>query len=250
MGIDTLIRTLATPPAEFAWAWALERPASEPLNTRVLPAFALEMNTPPRADELILWFGVPGTGDWKNLRIYLSDDERERASSFRFEADRWSFAAAHAGLRILLAPMMACAPQALRFAADANGKPRLDPARHGVSVQFNISHARGCVAIALAGCPVGIDVERRRALLDLLAVAQTAFAPEACRALGARSGQAARTALFYRYWTLGEAFIKATGEGIAQGLNSFAFTEEGAPMLMRVSGDWGPLGRWRFFCEP
>ena len=250
MGVDTLIRTVATPPAGFAWAWALERPASEPLNTRILPALTMELNTPPRADELILWFAVPRAGDGSDLDVYLSDDERERASSFRFEADRWSFAAVHAGLRILLAPMMACAPQALRFAAGANGKPCLDPDRHGASVQFNVSHARGCVAIALAGCPVGIDVERRRALPDLMAVAQTAFAPEACRVLAARSGEAARTALFYRYWTLGEAFIKATGEGIAQGLNSFAFTEEGAPILVRVSADWGPVGRWRFFCEP
>lgn len=250
MGIDTLIRTLARPPAEYSWAWALERPASEPLNTRVLPALTLATNAPPRADELILWFAVPGAGDWSNLRACLSDDECERASSFRFEADRWSFAAAHAGLRVLLAPMMACAPQALRFAAGANGKPCLDPDRHAASVPFNISHARGCVAIALAGCPIGIDVERRRAQPDLMAVAQTAFAPEACRALAARTGQAAREALFYRYWTLGEAFIKATGEGIAQGLDSFAFTEEGAPMLTRVSADWGPVERWRFFCEP
>jgi 4'-phosphopantetheinyl transferase len=55
--------------------------------------------------------------------------------------------------------------------------------------------------------------------------------------------------MFYRYWTLGEAFIKATGEGITQNLTSFAFTEEGAPALTRVSGGWGPVERWRFYCE-
>ena len=57
-------------------------------------------------------------------------------------------------------------------------------------------------------------------------------------------------ALFYRYWTLGEAFIKATGEGITQDLSSFAFTEEAVPALIRVSPGWGPIGRWRFYCEP
>src|SRR5262249_27359718 len=158
---------------------------------------------------------------------YLSADERARVSKFRFEADRWSFAAAHAGLRVLLGAMVGRAPKLLRFAIGANGKPSLVRDCHGADVQFNISHARGCLAIGIAGCRVGIDVERRRALPDLIGVAQTAFAPEACEALGARSERAARTALFYRYWTLGEAFIKATGEGMAQDLTSFAFTDQG-----------------------
>ena len=49
-------------------------------------------------------------------------------------------------------------------------------------------------------------------------------------------------------WTLGEAFIKATGEGVAQDLSSFAFTDHGAPALIRVSADWGPPERWCFGC--
>jgi 4'-phosphopantetheinyl transferase len=250
VSIDTLIRTLARPSAEFAWAWALERRASEPLNERVLPALTLETNTPPRADEVILWFGAPGTGDWSDLYNYLSDDERARANRFRFEADRWSFAAAHAALRVLLGPIVSCAPHALRFGTGANGKPCLDHDQHGATVQFNISHTSGCVAVAIAGCPVGVDVEHRRVPDNLMAVARTAFGPEACDALAARSEGAARTALFYRLWTLGEAFIKATGEGIAQDLTSFAFTNQDAPALIRVSADWGPVERWRFDCGP
>ena len=97
---------------------------------------------------------------------------------------------------------------------------------------------------------MGVDVERRRELPDLMAVARTIFAPEAYANLAARPERAARMALFYRYWTLGEAFIKATGEGIAQDLKSFAFTEEGVPALTRVSAVWGPARRWRFYCQP
>ena len=251
MNIDSLILTLARPPAEFAWAWALERLAYEPLNEHILPALTVETKAQPRADELFLWFGAPGTDDWSDLHHYLSEAERARASRFRFEADRWSFAAAHAGLRVLLGPMVGCAPHALRFAAGTNGKPCLDYARHhGAVVQFNISHTRGCVAVAIAGCPIGVDVEQRRALPDLMAVARTVFAPAACASLAARAEGAARTALFYRHWTLGEAFIKATGEGMTQDLSSFAFTDQGTPALIRVSADWGPLERWRFYCEP
>ena len=244
------MRIITRPPAEFAWAWALERAASEPLNVRVLSSLTAESNAPPRADELILWFGAPGPGGWSGLKDYLSDEELVRACGFRFEADRWSFAAAHAGLRALLGPMMGCAPRALRFSTGANGKPRLDHDHHGAAVHFNISHTRGCVAIALAGCPVGVDVEQHRALPDLMAVAQAAFALEGQRALAARAEPAARQALFFRYWTLGEAFIKATGEGVAQGLSSFSFTTEGTPRLVHVSAGWGPVTRWRFSCDP
>jgi 4'-phosphopantetheinyl transferase len=250
VSIDTIIRTLPRPSKDYAWAWALERPAPEPLNVRVLAALTVATNAPPRADELILWFGAPSAGGWSELCDYLSDDERARASRFRFEADRWSFVAAHAGLRVLLGPMVGIAPNLLRFAAGGNGKPCLVRDDHGAAVQFNISHARGCVAIGIAGCRVGIDIERRRALPDLMGVARTAFAREELQTLAARSEWTARTALFYRYWTLGEAFIKATGEGMTQDLSSFTFTDQGTPALIRVSADWGPLERWRFYCEP
>jgi len=250
MRIDTFVRSLVSPPCEFAWAWALERPPSDPLRVRVVRALTLATTMPPSEDELILWFGVPDPDAGANPFNYLSEDERERAARFRVEADRWAFAAAHSGLRTLLGPMVGCAPEALHFKAGANGKPHLDHKDRCAAVQFNISHTRGCVAVAVARYAVGVDVEHRRAIPDLMAVARTAFAPEARAALAARSESHAQIALFYRLWTLGEAFIKATGEGIAQDLTSFAFTEGGVPVLTRVSRAWGPMGRWRFYCEP
>jgi 4'-phosphopantetheinyl transferase len=240
---------VAAPPPEFAWAWALERSPAKQLRVRVVRELAVEIGTLPGEDELILWFGVPDPCGGPNLFNYLSEDERARAARFRFEADRWAFAAAHAGLRVLLGPMMLCWPHGLRFASGVHGKPYLDHPDRCPAAQFSISHTRGCVAIAVAGCAVGVDVERRRPIADLTAVARTAFALEGQTALGARSGWPSRTALFYRYWTLGEAFIKATGEGISQDLTSFAFTEEGAPALIRVSAGWGPAERWRFHCD-
>jgi 4'-phosphopantetheinyl transferase len=254
MSVDTFIRTVATPPAEFAWAWAVEHPVSEPLSVYIVPSLTYEPKAPSE-NELILWFGAPETGapetlGWPNLLDALSDNERTRAASFRFEADRWAFVAAHTGLRRLLGPMLGCAPRALRFSADVNGKPHLNHDGRDATVQFNISHTRGCVSVAVAGRCVGVDVEGRRELSDLMAIARTAFAPEAFASLAARPEGTTRTALFYRYWTLGEAFIKATGEGIAQDLKSFAFTEGGPPALTRVSAVWGPARRWRFYCEP
>jgi 4'-phosphopantetheinyl transferase len=249
VNINTFVRTVASPPPEFAWAWALELSPSQRLHVDVVRELGVEPRMRPGEGELILWFGVPDPRG-RNPFSYLSEDERARAARFRFDADRWAFAAAHAGLRELLGPMVLCAPHELRFAASVHGKPYLDHTDRCTAMHFSISHTRGCVAIAVAGRAVGVDVEGRRPIADLMAVARTAFAWEGQTALNARSGLPSRTALFYRYWTLGEAFIKATGEGIAQDLTSFAFTEEGDPELTRVSAGWGPAGRWRFHCEP
>ena len=249
VSVDVSARTLVAPPPDYSWAWALERPAFAPLNICVVPELNSETRTLPNEDELILWFGVPDPVGEVDLFSYLSKDERGRAAKFRFEADRWAFGAAHGALRALLAPMMRCEPRELRFAASAAGKPYLDHDGYRAAVQFSISHTRGCVAVAIANCAVGIDIERRRPIPDMISIARTAFAPEAHAALIARSDWTVRTALFYRYWTLGEAFMKATGEGILQNVPSFAFTSQGAPSLIRVSAGWGPVGRWCFYCK-
>ena len=250
MSLNPFVRTLVAPPKDIAWAWALELPAAEPLKVGVVSELTIDPRRPPSENELVLWFAAPdGQGD-PNVFDCLSDEERSRAGRFQFEADRWAFAAAHSGLRILLGSMVSCAPDALRFAADAKGKPSLDHGRRSAEVRFSISHTRGCVAVAVAKRAVGVDVELRRTLPDIAAVAKTAFAPEAYAAVLARAESSARTSLFYRYWTLSEAFVKATGEGIAQDTTSFAFTDEGPPELIRVSANWGPSGRWRFACEP
>jgi phosphopantetheinyl transferase len=52
--------------------------------------------------------------------------------------------------------------------------------------------------------------------------------------------------MFFRFWSLGEAFIKETGEGITQGLSSFAFAADGAPRLLHAGDSWGPAARWQF----
>lgn len=72
-----------------------------------------------------------------------------------------------------------------------------------------------------------------------------AFAREVCAALAAVP-EKTETALFYRFWTLGEAYIKATGLGVSQGLKTFAFAADDPPRLSRATPGWGPPERWRF----
>ena len=54
-------------------------------------------------------------------------------------------------------------------------------------------------------------------------IANRYFAPEESSIVHAAPPDQARH-LFFRFWTLKEAFIKATGEGLIRPLDSFAFT--------------------------
>jgi 4'-phosphopantetheinyl transferase len=139
---------------------------------------------------------------------------------------------------------MGIPPSRVQIHRGVHGKPLLDRD----DLHFSLAHVRGAVAVALARRPAGIDIERKAALPDIDRIAATAFAPDSRMALDAVKG-AARLDMFYRFWTLGEAFIKATGLGIFQGLDTFAFTPHGKPRLTRVNPQWGPAERWRFgFC--
>jgi 4'-phosphopantetheinyl transferase len=198
----------------------------------------------PEQDEVLLWIGTVGS-ELAVHDIAMEVLDREAVAiinRLRDERDRRASLAAHASLRIALASALACAPHDIRFERDAFGKPHM---RAAAGLHFNLSHARGAIGFALARKPVGFDVERVRALPDMFAVANIAFAEETRAALSAAPPEA-QTALFYRFWTLGEAHIKATGLGVSQGLQSFAFAGDDPPRLSRATPGWGPPERWRF----
>ncbi|MEH0819991.1 MULTISPECIES: 4'-phosphopantetheinyl transferase family protein [unclassified Micromonospora] len=84
------------------------------------------------------------------------------------------------------------------------------------SLPVSVSHAEGVVVVAArpAG-PVGVDVERRRAL-PALALAHRWYAPPETRWLGDLP-DAARVEAFLLLWTAKEAVGKALGRGLRAG---------------------------------
>ena len=90
-------------------------------------------------------------------------------------------------------------------------------------LQFNLSHTRGMVAVALASqCDVGIDVERVDPTQLGLDTAHQFFAPAEVRQLYALAPDNRCDASF-AFWTLKEAYIKAVGLGLSVLLDCFAF---------------------------
>jgi 4'-phosphopantetheinyl transferase len=166
----------------------------------------------------------------------LSEDELLRAAAYKVEDGRRNFVVTRAALRTLLGRYLDEDAATLRFATTTNGKPRLD---HPLPTQFNVSHSGsvGLIAVTRDG-DVGVDVEQIKPRRDLDGVARRVFT-EAER--DAIDGDAA----FYRHWVAKEAFVKATGRGVAS-VRSFEVLLDapGGARLVHVGGDPAEAVRW------
>lgn len=177
---------------------------------------------------------------WARLAGLLSEAEREQAARFHFERNRLEYVAAHALLRLMLSEAAGGAPGDWAFEAEPDGKPVVEGRR---GPHFNLSHCQGLVACAVsAQVAIGVDVEPvdRRAPLD---VAERWFAP-AERAWLFALPEAERALGFFRLWTMKEAFIKATGKGIGQGLQTFEIGFDPLRVTFPDPADAEP-GPWR-----
>ncbi len=202
-------------------------------------AFAGAADDRPRLLLLQAW---PFTGpEAMRLRDCLDAAERARCDRFRFERDRNLFLLGRALLRHCLGAMTGMAAGEIEFEYNAFGKPALAGAP---GVWFNLSHSEGALAIALSRSGrVGVDLERAtpgRAALD---AAPMCFTSGEMQALKARP-IARRHELFFRLWTLKEAYLKARGEGLSVALQSFEFAVDRDDI--RLCAAAGDDARWQF----
>ena len=172
----------------------------------------------------------------------LPAEELERASAYPAGEPRRRFLTSRARLRRLLSGYLGAAPPELRLAYGDHGKPSLrEPAS---DLTFNQSHSGDLLLLAFGrGRELGVDVERTGGDVSWQRVARRLFEQRELEAL--RSLPAAeRRAAFFRCWTRKEAFVKATGRGVTQGLRSFAVSldPEAAALTWIQDGDpadWG-----------
>lgn len=179
------------------------------------------------------------------LGSVLDEGEKARMARFVHASNRIQFAAAHALTRLALGRALSVPAASLVFAEGPNGKPWAKRDGRPAPVSFNLSHADGMVGVAVLAqpdVPVGFDLERfeRRIELEL---ADRYFRPEEVRWLTSLEADE-RSRGFLRLWTLKEALIKATGEGLSRELDSFWF-EVFPPRLHFVSSD-ETAEPWRF----
>lgn len=148
------------------------------------------------------------------LATILSSDELARANRFYFPEHRQRFIAGRGILRSILGEYLQIKPQQVNFDYEPRGKPFLADNQSGL--QFNLSHSQnlGLCAVNYTR-QIGIDLEYIRPTSNLEGLAQRFFLPreyELVRSLPDEQKQK----IFFRYWTCKEAYLKATGDGIAK----------------------------------
>lgn len=187
------------------------------------------------------------------LGALMNDAERAQQSRFYFADDRLRYLVTRALVRTVLSRYAAVAPADWEFTVNDYGRPEIAP-RHGVpGLRFNLSHARGLIALAVTGeRAVGVDVENvvvRPAALDIV---DRFFSPREAAELASLPPDR-RGARFFEYWTFKESYIKARGMGLSLPLDAFSFHFP-QPREVRVAFDEScgdHPERWHFWqCRP
>lgn len=149
--------------------------------------------------------------DFEAALPLLSDQRREQALRFKHELGRKTCAAAY---------LLLC--EALRKEYGIMEKPVFEYGEHGKpfiighpEIHFNLSHCREAAICVVADRPVGVDIESIRPYKDTL-VRYTMSDEEITRI--SQSQHPARE--FIRLWTMKEAVLKLSGEGIRNDMKS------------------------------
>lgn len=115
------------------------------------------------------------------------------------------------------------------------GKPCLEVQGTGTGIEFNLSHSGHIALMAVAlESAVGIDAQQWTSPEDPLALADRFFSPverETLRSFAREPELLAQC--FFDCWARKEAYVKATGYGLARGLAHFDVAiSPGAPVRL------------------
>ena len=141
----------------------------------------------------------------------ISPQRREQALHFRFELGQRQCVLAYMLLKKGLQQEYGICDNPL-FRYGPHGKPLL--ADHP-DIHFSLSHCREAVACAVGSKPVGVDVESVREYKEML-VNYTMNKRETEQIMSDRRPAAA----FTRLWTMKEAALKLSGEGIGDNIKN------------------------------
>jgi 4'-phosphopantetheinyl transferase len=153
----------------------------------------------------------------------LDEEERARMERMRLGIARHEFVVGRAMLRVLAGAATACGPREGTIGVGEFDKPRVE------GVEFSVAHSHGLVVLALClDAAVGVDVEWVAREIEALEIAQSNFAPEEKKRIEQAAEGAERARAFFAVWTKKEAIVKAHGQGLTIGLESFEAPESDA----------------------
>ena len=168
----------------------------------------------------------------------LAEDERDRAERFHRVQDRGHYITARGILRTLLGHYLHLAPQRVRLAYNAYGKPELASDSNASWLHFNLSHSHELALFGFTiGREIGIDIEYIRPAFSREQIAAQFFSASENAALRALPPDQ-HSVGFFNCWTRKEAYIKARGQGLSLPLDQFDVSlAPGAPAALLQTRD-------------
>jgi 4'-phosphopantetheinyl transferase len=193
------------------------------------------------------------------LLSLLPPDEAAECRKFRFPDDQRRAVVSRLLQRSAAAAVLGLAPADVTIARTKGRKPYVsNPSRplHAPNFNYSVSHEGDYVILAaepicIAGCDVAAPQQLRRrpgqplaevlaSLKDQLTVAEW----DSVQAL--KADEVAMEAHFRKLWSLKEAFVKATGEGLGFPLAAAEFHLSGCGRTATVAVRGAPQPGWRF----
>ena len=148
----------------------------------------------------------------------VSEERRKKIDALRFDKDRRLSLGAELILHETLRRYGYDPAREIKIMRGENGKPYL--AGEG-GIYFNLSHSGEYVMCAVSDREIGCDIQK--ITNSDYRIAERFFTSREYEDIAGRETQEQRRDMFYRYWTLKESFLKATGKGISVPLDSFEF---------------------------
>ena len=179
--------------------------------------------------------------DYNRYWGMLNQAEQSHANTIKNERLHHRFVEIRAKLRIILGDAVDIDPALLRITKAVYGKPYLVDYP---DLAFNLSHTANKMVLATGfNCDLGVDIEQCIPRKTLAALVDKCFAEEE-KAYWQQLPPAQQTQAFYQFWTRKEAFVKATGRGIALGLNQCVINPENPMALLRIPDAYGQASNW------
>lgn len=197
------------------------------------------MNT----DTIEIWHGNINAEDADHQSYWrvLDATEQTQAGKFKNGLLRKRYVDVHGRLRNVLAQALNERPEKINIKNAEHGKPYL---ADYPELAFNLSHSADIMVIAVGrNCRLGVDIEYCKPRTNLIGLADKCFAEEEL-AYWNQLPDAQKLLEFYRFWTRKEAFVKATGRGIALGVNHCVIDPENPTGFLRVPVGCGEASVW------
>jgi len=198
----------------------------------------------------------PTEAEWCHAVQLVQLEEKERLERFRYQVDMIASLVGRLMLRGLAIQTLGTENRQVKLFRTERGKPLIIGGCAGLD--YNVSHAGDWVVLAAGGGMIGADVMkledcRVKRIDEFFRLMKKQFTETEWLYIKGTQGDSETEQLrrFFRYWTLKESYVKATGTGLNINLQSLEFRvkdniDAGRVEIGSILKKDGDLVSWKF----